>query len=540
LIKVFLVSSRERDKITQEGVDFMSRNTNHKLGLIDIGSNTIRLVILEYDGNAQTLYERHVNRLVDESKRSIRLAEKTLPDGTIELEKINELAKILTYFRKLCELHQTHTVRAVATAAIRNAKNRDAIIDYLQEASGLRIEVLSGHDEAYAGFVGVMNTIAEPHGFVLDIGGGSTEITFFYERKLMASISLPIGAVNGCEAFTNQGMMSSTQIIALEKQLDKLLADAPWISAHPGLPLIGLGGTVRTAAKIHQAISNHSFAVTHQYELHPSTIAHLAESIIPLTVEQRKKVENLGKDRADLIAPGLIILRHIIQLTRASRLLVSGSGLRDGLFALTTHPEQPLLHDLAAYRKIAIAKWFPTVNERLSQQLQQTSSLLFQFVTQFIRPSANKFQHLFELATMLHSVGTNINFYQQQKHTHYFITNTRIDGLSHREIVCTALLASYRSKNRLRQAFLKHLDLLAEEDFEEVLLSAVLLQFAIAITRYDLTNHDKTVRYWYDQSTNEWIIKSASANEHAAEWYELTQAIKELQKCITTKIRIQF
>lgn len=163
--------------------------TNETIGIIDIGSNSIRLVIYELDQDA-------AYRIIHEDKYAARLSSVVESDGTILRHSLDKAITILRQFKATCEAYQTKLIRAAATAAIRNASNVLQIIEWLETETGLTIECVSGDREAYYGFLGVTQSIDLADGFVVDIGGGSTEITVFRDRKRLNSISLPIGAVN--------------------------------------------------------------------------------------------------------------------------------------------------------------------------------------------------------------------------------------------------------------------------------------------------------------------------------------------------------
>ncbi len=143
-------------------------------------------------------------------------------------------------------------MRAAATAAIRNAANSDEIVQWIAEETGLTLEILSGEQEGYAGFLGVVNTMNVNDGIIIDIGGGSTEITLFRERQRLHTVSFPFGAVNTNSRFGKEvrnGEWSSQQIEEMESFVRSSLQDHDWIFSNPGLPFIGLGGTLRTLVK---------------------------------------------------------------------------------------------------------------------------------------------------------------------------------------------------------------------------------------------------------------------------------------------------
>ena len=152
----------------------MSSSTS--IGIIDIGSNSIRLVI--YEINPHGAY-----RVVSEHKDSARLSERIGSDGILYSKDIISIVPILSHYTLLCKVHEVQTIRAVATAAIRNAANSVEIVRILQEQTGLHIEVLSGTEEARYGYLGVINTIDIRDGLIIDIGGGTRKSHCFETGK---------------------------------------------------------------------------------------------------------------------------------------------------------------------------------------------------------------------------------------------------------------------------------------------------------------------------------------------------------------------
>nr|WP_250636795.1 hypothetical protein [Paenibacillus sp. IHB B 3084] len=162
---------------------------NSKIGIMDIGSNSIRLVIYE-------MTETGAYRIVQECKEAARLSEKVGANGRMEREAVRSIAPLLNQFLTVCRMHGVIRMRAAATAAIRNAANSDEIVQWIAEDTGLTLEILSGEQEGYAGFLGVVNTMNVSDGIIIDIGGGSTEITLFRKRQRLHTVSFPFGAVN--------------------------------------------------------------------------------------------------------------------------------------------------------------------------------------------------------------------------------------------------------------------------------------------------------------------------------------------------------
>lgn len=443
----------------------------NNVGIMDIGSNSVRLVVYEIEpGGAY--------RIIYENKYSARLGKEVKPDGTIPRKALEPAIHALQQFRAICEAYHTVHIRAGATAAIRNAVNAAEIIGWLQEETGLRIEAISGEQEAYYGFLGVIQSMSIQDGMIVDIGGGSTEITLFRNRKLKHSISLPIGAVNGLAKYGTQEIWSEQQMAALRNEVLKALGRLSWIGKHPDLPLIGLGGTIRSIAKMHQKQIRYSLPVTHHYEMHAGAVDQLAETLPCQTTAQRKKMPGLSKDRADLIVPGILILQAVFQAVRADRYIVSGAGLRDGLFRDYIAPEQPIVEHALEASIRNILRFEPPVPEQMRSKAYGDMVSIYRALTGTAPDPLDT--AVMYTSAMLHESGTLINFYKSSQHSVYRILYSGIYGLSHRESVLSAIAADYHPKKRTPQMLEEHRDILESSDTERAHRLGSLLRLAKA------------------------------------------------------------
>ncbi|WP_166244634.1 Ppx/GppA phosphatase family protein [Paenibacillus turpanensis] len=448
---------------------------NERIGIIDIGSNSIRLVV--YEQLSSGAY-----RVIDESKESARLSDKIDADGFMSEAAVKGVIDTLLHFRMLCRTHQVHRLRTVATAAVRNAANSADILARIQTETGLPIEILSGQGEAWYGFLGMANTIDIQHGFLIDIGGGSTEVSYFRNRGLLHSISFPFGAVNTSKAFSRGGNVTDADLAAIRSMVLKAAENESWLRAHPGLTLVGLGGTIRNVAKIDQKAKRYSLQHAHNYVLSPADVNQLLDQLASLSIDQRKKVDGLSKERADIIVPGMVIMKTLFELIGASHYLISGAGLRDGLFHEALHPEQPILSDVLEYSVRNLLLLHPSVPVKHVEQVNRLTTHIFNDLMNVheLEPRAKTY---LSAASLLYRIGISVNYYDYYKHTFYLIAHSRINGLSHREVLLCALIASFKTAKKTRQMFQNYRDILSESDYHMILKLGSMLQLGVALDR---------------------------------------------------------
>lgn len=446
-----------------------------RLGIIDIGSNSIRLVIYEVtDGTAY--------RVIDESKESARLSGKIDANGILHPKDITVIVQTLNYFKMLCEANRVTRLRAVATAAVRNAANSSEIVEMLRRETGMDVQILSGEEEARLGFIGMINSMDIQDGLLIDIGGGSTEVSLFLGRRLIHSVSFPFGSVNTTKLFTDQGAADSKQLEGIRQMVLSALEKEPWIRGYEGLPLIGLGGTIRSVCKLDQRAKKYSLPLTHFYHMERTAVDTMLSELAPLPVDKRKKIDGMTSNRADIIVPGLVILQTVFQYTGASHYIISGAGLRDGVFFETLRPERPKLDNVLEHSVRNLLSLHPSVPLPHVEQVNRLALKLFDDM-QGIHHLGTRTRSYLHVASLLYRIGVTVLYYDYLKHTHYLIAHSRIYGLSHREILICAMLASYKNKNRTRQLFLENKDILTESDVSLIIQLGTLLHLAIVLDR---------------------------------------------------------
>ncbi|WP_281885774.1 Ppx/GppA phosphatase family protein [Paenibacillus sp. YYML68] len=496
-------------------------SSNRRIGIIDIGSNSIRLAIYELLGRGY--------RVVSEFKESARLSGRVGADGVLGSTEIQATVRILLHFKRICSAHQVTEYRVVATAAIRNAANAQEIVDTLQRDSGLPVEILSGEDEARIGFIGMIHTMDLTEGLLIDIGGGSTEVSLFRERKLVRSVSFPFGAVNTTRRFAVEGEVQEEQLRQIREMVEQALEQEPWIREAKGLPLVGLGGGVRTLCKISQRRKKYSLQQTHNYVLQAAEMNELALWLPFLPSEKRKKVDGLSKDRHDIIIPGLVILQTVFETAGASHYVISGAGLRDGLFYETFGPEEPAgalsVAEHSSDNLLALHSTAPEAH--LTQVVSTTLQLYDALADGLVHQYSDRTRLCLKIAAKLYRVGVSLQYYQYPKHSFHMIAHTRIDGFSHRETMLCALIASFKTKARTQQAMAPYRDIVEESDADLISKLGILVQLAAALDVSETQALQVTGAFAEDTCLH---VRLKTQHDPSAEYREVEGLLKDFKK----------
>lgn len=445
---------------------------SQRIAIIDLGSNSARLIIVE-------IYQNKAYNLVYHQKEAIRLSQNADKDRKLQPDAMARAMTLLQNFSHVCKLHQASKILAVGTAALRNARNGSEFVKAVQQETGITIKIISGETEAKLGYIGAINTLNVTDGVLFDLGGGSIELTLIKNRKAEKFISLPFGAVTLTERFNLQNKVTETQLANLDKFISQQLTKIPWIK-NLKVPLIGIGGTARAIGKMEQKRNHYPLLKLHNYRTSSISFHLLWEDIRAMSFEQRRKIPGLSNDRADIILSGLAIVKHLFREIESNQLIVSSCGVREGLFlqyylsqdGQTETSADPLMQSihntLLSYN----------ANTQHAYHVAALAACLFDDFQETLRLTAAD-KTLLHVAAVLHDIGISINYYDHARHSTYLIENARLFGLSHREQIMAALIAGWHhsasAKNSYNKVYNEFLD---AENWQTARKLALLLALA--------------------------------------------------------------
>lgn len=449
-----------------------------KIGIIDLGSNSARLVIVN-------LFEDGYFMVVDELKESVRLGQDMENDGFLKPQRVAETIRTLKMFKKLCDASGVSRIIAVATAAVRRAKNQRSFLDEIQACCGIKIKVLTAEEEAIFVYRGVINTMDIPKGIILEIGGGSTKIVYYNRRNMLNYATLPFGAVTLTSMFANDGLKPEEQAVKIEEYVKEQLAQISWLDElDPDVQMIGVGGSFRNLFKINKMVRKYPMDTVHNYVMQADDFAPIYDMIKVLDLDKKKKIKGLSAARADILPAALAVIKTFVARINAPCFTFSGAGLREGIMfnqALPTTIEKPI-SDVLSYSLTTLVKYYEcdlAHVERvtnLSIQLFKQLRVLHKFPRQYLK--------VLKVAAMLHDCGMRIKFYNHQRHSCYMLINSTLYGISHREIVLAAFTACCHKKEDINAYdWLRYRDILHEEDIEIVKRLGVMLRIAESLDR---------------------------------------------------------
>jgi exopolyphosphatase / guanosine-5'-triphosphate,3'-diphosphate pyrophosphatase len=297
-----------------------------RVSCIDIGTNTALLLIADLDTATGTIKPVYHKQTIVRLGKNVDAAKRIDPQG------LQRLIDCMIDYRQLSDEHAASTIIAAGTSALRDAQNRAEVIEAIERAAGITIECLAGKEEAdltFSGAVAGMSDIPELF-TVIDIGGGSTEISMGSPGAISESVSLDIGSVRLTERFFTTLPPSASEIDAAKSCIDQLLTAniIPFFASREHV--YGVAGTITTIAQVDQGLKHFDALKVHNYPLTYEEVHAFLDRLKKSTLEEIIEL-GIPEGRADVITMGMLILHQFMRLLGVGEIRVSIQGLRFGL-----------------------------------------------------------------------------------------------------------------------------------------------------------------------------------------------------------------
>lgn len=289
-----------------------------RIAVIDLGSNSVRITInlLHDNGEWEVLMKK---------RSTVRLSEGMGIDKILKEDAMCRVIEALKEFCTLAKLDSCQTIVAIATAAVRNAVNRDIFIERVNRETGIRFDIISGEDEAYYSYLAVTQSLPVKNGLVFDTGGGSTELIMIKNGHMVHTASLPLGAVTLSEQFRGRSQAEMYRYVVM------MLGSIDWIDEAAGLDLYGVGGSAKTlgtlALKELKSVEEiHGLAVSY------SKVSTIYQKVYSTPITLRQNIPGMDKSRADIILGGIMPMKALMDMLGSKKCTVCSHGVKEGVF----------------------------------------------------------------------------------------------------------------------------------------------------------------------------------------------------------------
>jgi exopolyphosphatase/guanosine-5'-triphosphate,3'-diphosphate pyrophosphatase len=447
-----------------------------RIAAIDVGSNSIRLVVAEYDPATGVT-------IIDEVKEQPRLAAGLATSGRLDETAIERAYATLRRMREVCQRRGVRRLNAVATAAVREAENGEEFTNLIREELEIPLRIIDGDQEASLSYRSVAHHFKLEGGrtIVADIGGGSLELIGSVDGLVEYSTSLPFGAVRSTEVYLKGKRDPRKEIASLRGQVRKRLKRAfpgrEWL----GAGVIGSGGTFTNLGRMVAARRGVSPAnPVHGLTVRVGEVEQLLEWLAPMTAEQRIRVAGLNPQRADIIVAGIAVTASLLDWVEARELTISAYGLREGLLLDMVGAEVvPIAIDPLRLIREFVERCHG--DRRHVEHVRLLALQLFDQLAETVEAGEGE-RSLLEAAALLHDVGQMVSYRKHHRHSFQLIMHADRLNLDPHQRLLVALISRYHRRRGPRK---KHEDFAALEagDQELVRRLAGILRIADGLDR---------------------------------------------------------
>ncbi len=415
--------------------------TVERVAIIDMGSNSFRLVVFQYEPGSWW-------SLADEIREATRVSAGMGEEAVLQPEPMDRALRTAAVFSSFLRASGVERVDAVATSAIRDAVNRDGLLDAIRERTGLEVRVISDAQETWYGYLAIVNSLTLTDGFGIDLGGGSVQLMRIADRRLQEAESMRLGSVRVSEAFLEGEKTTGKQIKALRKHLGRALSELAWWDGGEGQPLAGIGGTIRNLAAAAQKRLELPDVDVQGFRLTREVLEELIELLAGKPVAKRGSVPGIKPDRGDVILGGALVLAEAMEHGGFDAIEVIEAGLREGVFfeRLLEDRDPPLLEDVRRGSVINLAHRFRTDDEHVEHVARLSLEMFDALEALDLHELGDWERELLWAACMLHDIGVAIDYDDHHRHSHYMILHAGLPGFDPRELELIALIARWHRK----------------------------------------------------------------------------------------------
>jgi exopolyphosphatase / guanosine-5'-triphosphate,3'-diphosphate pyrophosphatase len=447
---------------------------------IDIGSNSCRLKIARV--------VQHRLRVVHEDREVTRLGTSVFEAGLVSPEAMAATLAALKRFYKAVQAHGVNQVRAVATAAMRDARNGRAFLAWVKDETGWDVEIISGLEESRLIHRGVMNNERGVAGrcLLIDIGGGSCEISLSGQKRIAETVSLPLGAVRLTEEFLKSDPPSKDEIARMKKFVARELRKASR-RVTPGHVRLVIATSGTAAALSIASRAMHKVRPSQREYVTPAADVHkLARKLAKMKNAERSAIPGIGPRRSEIIVAGALVFAELCEHFALPGLRYSDMGLRDGILAQMLAESDARTFAHQQYERdrwqavLEICRRY-RVDPRQAEPVRAHAAQLFRDLAH-VHQLPPEYQTWLEAAAMLRDIGKFMNYQGHHRHAQYIIASSEIFGFTPTQRVVTSAITRYIGKSRPESEG-RTMRLVPVEEHEHVRRAVVLLRLAVALNQ---------------------------------------------------------
>ena len=414
-------------------------------GAIDVGTNSIHLIVVELDAAFDT------SHVVYKAREMVRLgSDDALRTGRLSRKAMERGVDAIARFAQAARARGAERIRAVATSAVRETGNGEEFRELVEQRSGLELEVLDGEEEARLIHLGVVNgyPLYDHVGCIIDIGGGSTEFVVADGERAFLVESVKLGSLRLYDAFLRGQANQIKAARALDEHVRDVLAPVAERIRHFNLDVaIGTSGTIMGLAALDAAARGLTLRRVHGYPLRRDRLESLQQTLLRMNEADRRRLPGMNPRRADIIPAGNAVLLAALELLDRDTIVVCERALRDGVVVDLAQRDRALAERLgdARVRRLDAVERLAQRYEHLGGHQRHVARLALVLFERLVplHGLALSDRDLVWAAAMLHGIGRFIGDSGRHKHAAYIIRNTQLEGWRDEERELVAQIVRY-------------------------------------------------------------------------------------------------
>jgi len=444
---------------------------------VDVGSNSVRLKVARLQGGRL--------RALHEDREVTRLGEGVFSSGFLTPDSMAETIKVLRRFHRTIQQLVPDTVRVVATSALRDARNSQAFLEWVRSATGWRLEIVSGLEEARLIHLGLVSDprIDRAPTLMIDLGGGSCELTVSLNGHIRDAVSLPLGAVRLTNEFLRHDPSRKGELKRLRgfvtREVNRV---ADRIAKAKIRNVIATSGTAAALTAV--ASHLHRGRIQQRNNVSRAEMNRIAKRLARLPIAERRKIEGIGPRRAEIIVAGAAVYQELLERLRLKGFRYSPLGLRDGILSQMAADYD---RTTRSGRQIESERWESILNavqhyhvdRKHANDVRESAMTLFTSLRSVHRLPP-EYREWLSAAAMLYEVGDYVNRTGRHRHSYYIISNSEILGYTPQQRRTVAAIARYLGKSRpsVEEAPMKAVETDSRQDVQKAI---ILLRLARAL-----------------------------------------------------------
>jgi exopolyphosphatase/guanosine-5'-triphosphate,3'-diphosphate pyrophosphatase len=506
-----------------------------RLAAIDIGTNSVHMIVVRVRPDFSF-------EVVDREKEMVRLGAGGLDGKKLTPEAMGAALQALSKFARLAQSHQVDEILAVATSATREAENGGAFLRAIERRTGIRARLITGTEEARLIHLAAVYGVDTPKpAVVIDIGGGSVEITLGSGSHVEFARSFKIGVIRLTERFVDSDPISSRDerkmVEFIREQVDRYIEHI----VESGFDrVIGTSGTILSLGTVATAIDRGTAPQeVRNLRVPAKSLRRLRKSAVEMDLEERMHLPGLDPRRADLMVAGAVLLDTLLKKLDAEEITLCDLALREGV----------LLDYIHGHRKdIARVDRYPDVRRRSvielaercaweadhSRQVAAIALTLFDY-TKRIHNLGDREREWLEFASLLHDIGNHISYEKHHRHSYYLVKNGDLRGFDPEEINVIALLTRYHRRATPKREHIGVVDL--DKDGRRTL--TILSAFLRLAETLDRSRHGVIRGLEVRERLGEIRIKVQAVGDAELEVWAAHKQARALEEALDRKVRIE-